>query len=421
MSHRKGAAVLAASAVLACAGLVRAAEPQAGRPVNASGLSLDKPYMLADTGPADTSLMGLSDKLGFGKPMNDFGLTIGGWIQGGYTYNFRNVRVNEGRVFDFENEDPTLHQAVVYIDKTIDFKKKEFQLGGHIEMMYGADARLIHANGIFDHYGLGDGPENQFDPTQFYIDVFLPVGNGLNIRAGKFVTLLGQETINPTQNSFYSHSYLFGFAIPFTHMGAYGTYAINDKFTVDVGASRGWEQGFEDNNGDAIDIFGRVSWLINEKSNTKLMVTGIGGPERAGNNDDYRYVLDVIFTTGLSDQLTLTVNGDWGYEDGAASDGSSAQWYGVATYLTYKVNDMVSINARGEWFADPDGARGVGTTGAVWEATLGVDIHPLSAQKNWASLRIRPEIRYDYANDGLFAGGTKHDQWTAGVDAIFGF
>jgi hypothetical protein len=420
MSHRKGAAILAATALLACAGLVRAAEPQP----DASALSLDKPKYLADTGPADTSLMGVADKLGVGKPMNDFGLTAGGFVELGYTYNFRNVRVNQGRVFDFENQDPTLNQAVLYIDKAIDFKKKEFQVGGHLEMMYGADARLIHANGIFDHYGVGDGPENQFDPTQFYVDVFLPVGNGLNIRAGKFVTLLGQEVINPTGNAFYSHSYLFGFAIPFTHTGVYATYAFTDTFTVDFGISRGWEQGFEDNNGCAIDVFGRVTWLINEKTGTKLLVTGIGGPERAGsnNNDDYRYVIDVIFLHNLSDQLSLAINGDWGFEqNGSPIDGDDAQWFGVAGYLTYKINDMFSVNARGEWFEDPDAARGFGVTGSVWEATLGLDIHPLASNKNFATLRIRPEIRWDYSNDAFFAGGTKHDQWTFGVDAIFGF
>jgi hypothetical protein len=423
MSHRKGAALLAASTLLACAGLVRAAEPQAANtPVPASALSLDRPVYLADTGPADTSLMGVADKIGVGKPLNDFGLTIGGYVEGGVTYNFRDVKVNNGRVFDFENEDPTLNQLVVYIDKPIDFKKKEFQIGGHVEMMWGADARLIHANGIFDHYGVGNGPENQFDPTQFYLDFFLPVGNGLNIRAGKFVTLLGQEVINPTGNALYSHSYLFGFAIPFTHTGAYATYNFNDAITVDFGFSRGWEQGFEDNNGCAIDIFGRLSWLIDEKKATKLLITAIGGPERAGNTDDYRYVLDVVFTTKLADQWVLTVNGDWGFEENAGIRGEDAQWYGVAGYLTYNVCDNLAVNARGEWFEDPDGARGLGVTGSVYEVTLGLDIKPLVSNKNWASLHIRPEIRWDYSTDPFFGGGgDKHDQWTAAVDAIFGF
>lgn len=417
MSHRNGAAALVASALLACAGLVHAAEPAPAAP-----LSLDPtPRYLADTGPADTSLMGLADKLGVGGPLKDYGLTIGGYVEASWTYNFRNVRVNEGRVFDFENQDPTLNQLVLYVDKQVDFAKHEFQIGGHVEMMYGADARLIHANGIFDHYGPADGPNNQFDPTQFYLDFFLPVGNGLNIRAGKFVTLLGQETINPTNNTFYSHSYLFGFAIPFTHLGAYGTYKLSDAVTIDAGVSRGWEQGFEDNNHDAIDVFGRVSWTLNDKTGTKLLITGIGGPERANDTGDYRYVLDVIFTHNLSEKLSLVVNGDWGFEENGGASGEDAQWYGVASYLTYKVNDCVSVSGRGEWFEDPDGARGLGVTGSVWEVTLGLDIHPLVSDKNWASLRIRPEIRYDYSNDPFFAGGTKHDQWTFGVDAIFGF
>jgi hypothetical protein len=403
MSQRKGAALLAASALFACAGLVRAAEP-----------SFDKPYYLAAQGPADTSLMGVADQLGISKPLDDFGLKIGGYAEASVSYNFRNNKVNQGHVFDFEAQDPTLNQAVIYIDKGIDFKKKEFQIGGHVEMMYGADARLIHANGVMDSPTLGTGPNNQFDPTQFYLDVFVPVGNGLNIRAGKFVTLLGNEVINPTGNALYSHSYLFGFAIPFTHTGVYGTYAISDAVTVDLGASRGWEQGFRDNNGDSIDVFGRVSWNINEKSGTKLFVTGIGGPEQANNSDDYRYVLDVIFTTKLSDQLVLTVNGDWGYEDGAAVGG-------VAGYLAYNINDNLAVNLRGEWFEDPDGARGLGTTGSVYEVTLGLDIKPLVSNKNFASLHIRPEIRYDYSNDPFFDGGNKHDQWTAAVDAVFGF
>jgi hypothetical protein len=423
MVQRKGAALLAASALLACAGLVRAAEPQAVVTAPVSALSLDRPVLLADTGPADSSLMGVADKLGVSKPLNDFGLVIGGYVEGGVTYNFRNTKINQGRVFDFEAQDPTLNQLVVYIDKAIDFKKKEFQVGGHVEMMYGADARLIHANGIMDVPNASSGPNNQFDPTQFYLDFFVPVGNGLNIRAGKFVTLLGQETINPTGNALYSHSYLFGFAIPFTHTGVYGTYAISDTMTVDLGVSRGWEQGFKDNNNDSIDVFGRLTWLLNEKSATKVLITGIGGPEQAGDSGDYRYVLDVIFTTKIGDQLTLTVNGDWGYENHAALDGGAAQWYGVATYLGYTLPgvEWLTLNARGEWFEDPDGARGLGTLGSVWEVTVGLDIKPLASNKNFASLHIRPEIRWDYSNDPFFAGGTKHDQWTAAVDVVFGF
>ena len=316
--------------------------------------------------------MGLANKLGIDKTLTSNGLTIGGYVEASTSYNFRNTRFNTGHVFDFENQDPTLNQLVLFIDKQVDTKSKSFNMGGHVEMMYGADARLIHANGVFDHYGVGDGPNNQFDPTQFYLDFFIPVGNGLTIRAGKFVTLLGQEVINPMGNALYSHSYLFGFAIPFTHMGVYGTYSVNDAWTFDLGVSRGWEQGFEDNNHDSIDVFGRATWTINAKSSTKLFITGIGGPEQAGDSGDYRYVLDVIFTTKIGDNLTATLNGDWGYEGHAGNDGGvAAQWYGVAGYLGYAINDMCTLNFRGEWFDDADA---------------------LAAWARWAAFMKRPSV-----------------------------
>ena len=235
------------------------------------------------------------------------------------------------------------------------------------------------------------------------------------------MTLFGQEVINPTGNALYSHSYLFGYAIPFTHTGAYATYNFSDAITVDAGFSRGWDQALEDNNGCSIDVFGRVTWNINAKTGTKLLVTGIGGPERGGNSNDYRYLLDAVFTTNIGDNLTFTLNGDWGYEEHAATDGGAAQWYGVAAYAGYKLNDMMTFNARAEWFEDPDGARGLGTTGSIYEVTLGLTIKPFSSNRNFASLLFRPEVRYDYSEDAFFVGGTKHDQWTFAVDAIFGF
>ncbi|HSI37002.1 MAG: outer membrane beta-barrel protein [Phycisphaerae bacterium] len=420
MFHRKGAALVAATALLGFAGIAQAAEPQQSiAPVTPAGLTLDTPKYLAETGPADSSLMGLAEKMGAGKTLGSYGLTIGGWVEGSLTYNTRNVQTSEGRVFDFENQDPNLNQLVIYVNKDVDKTAKTFQVGGRMEWMWGADARLIHSNGMFDHYGVNDGPNEQFDLTQLYLDLYFGnVGTGLNVRLGKFVTLLGQETIDPNQNALYSHSYLFGYAIPFTHTGAYATYGFNDAITIDAGFSRGWEQSLEDNNGCAIDLFGRVSWNIDK--NSALKVTFIGGPEQAGNNDDYRYVLDVIYLTKIGDNLSLAINADFGWEENAASDGGDANWCGIAGYLTYAFSPGFALNVRAEYFSDNDGARGLGTD-TVYEVTVGLDIKPLQSNKNFASLRFRPEIRYDYAPNDFFAGGTKNDQWTFGIDAIFGF
>jgi hypothetical protein len=193
------------------------------------------------------------------------------------------------------------------------------------------------------------------------------VGEGVKLRAGKMVTHMGYETINPTTNPLFSHSYLFGFAIPFTHTGAMAFYKLSDEVTVMGGFSRGWEQSLEDSN-DSLDALAQVMWTVNDKFT--LIFSNTTGPEAAGNNSDYRTVFDVIATYQLRPDLQLALNGDYGYESDAAANGGDAQWFGMAGYATQKLNDNLSATGRLEWFDDHDGARGLGTT--VYEATLGV-------------------------------------------------
>ena len=79
---------------------------------------------------------------------------------------------NTGRVFDFENQDLTLDQIEVNVQRAVDATKGKWDVGFMIDGMYGADGRLIHSNGL-DFYGPGDAsnggqqfPQNQFDLTQ---------------------------------------------------------------------------------------------------------------------------------------------------------------------------------------------------------------------------------------------------------------
>jgi hypothetical protein len=423
MVHRKGVSLLAACAALACAGLVRASDfTTAGEGVTLSQQT--RPIYAAEG--ARKPLMGAIERAGMAQQLDDQGIDVGGHIQVGWTYNFDtpDSQVNVGRVFDFEDQDPTFHQAVIYVDRAIKASSDKFDIGGRMEWMWGGDARLIHANGLFDHYGFplfpgspgtGDGPDEQFDLTQLYITANLPIGEGLLVTAGKFVTLLGYEYINPTGNPLYSHSYLFGFAIPFTHTGVLGKYHFNENCAITLGVVRGWDQALEDNN-DMVSFTGQ---LAHTSENWDLYFNFITGPEQEEEEDDYRTVLDLIFVYRISDQLTLAANADYGWEEDAASDGDDAQWCGIAGYATYKISDMFALQGRIEYFSDEDAARGFDTT--VYEATFGVNIRPLPADQYGSGLVVRPEIRWDGADDDIFDGGEEDTQITFGVDAIYAF
>lgn len=412
MFSRKGLAAVA-SAVLACGSVVNAADDLSA---GGSGLTLQQPLYAQAAAPRKP-LMSALDKMGAAKPLDDAGINVGGWVEVSWTHNFGDPAgdINNGRVFDFEHNDPTFNQAVIFIEKAVAPSGTNFDIGGRVEFMWGGDARLIHSSGILANNGVDNGPDEQCDLTQAYAQVNIPVGNGLVLTAGKFVTPLGAETINPTTNWLYSHSFLFGYAIPFTNTGVTAKYWFSPECTVMVGVIHGWEMSNGDNNNSHTYLaqVGHTS----EKYDVYLNL--ITGPEQDENEQDWRSVIDLVFVYRAADNLTLMLNADYGWEDGAGDDGDDAHWCGVAGYAKYKVSDMFSVVGRLEYFNDQDGARGIGAT--AYEATLGLNITPLPNDELGSNLVIRPEIRYDWSNDEIFDGADDDQQVTFGVDAIFMF
>ena len=431
MFRRKACLGLAVSSVLFGVGMARAEDAK-------SGVSLDKPIYLADT--SRKPLMAALDKAGAASTLDSEGINITGFVDMGWTYNFDtpNNHTNNGRVFDFEDQDKNFNQADIQISRAVDASKHHFDLGFNIEMMYGSDARLIHSKGL-NFYGpewagnsAADTPshpgtidtdfDEEFDLTQANLVMALPFGNGLTVTAGKFVTLLGYEYINPTLNPFYSRSFLFGFAIPFTHTGITGKYQINDQWTATLGAVRGWETSSDDNNGSPSGI-GQVTYAATDK--LSFAVTGICGPEQASDTGHYRTVIDVVGIYKLGDNTTIGANIDYGYGSRQGNDvgfdgkPGTGDWWGAAVYVSQKIDPHFTFNVRGEYFNDDDGCRGLDTT--VYELTAGLAITPMP-DNAWASgFVFRPEIRWDHANNEIFNDAGDRNQFTVGGDIIFAF
>jgi hypothetical protein len=399
---------------------------QAADPVAAAALSAaPKPLFLAEEDAGRKPLMSAIDRTGGGEMMRNLGVDISGHYEGSYTWSFDNPPddVIAGRVFDVQHDEYLTNQIDVAIQRTIEATndaklgyKDKYNVGFKFEALWGYDARFIHANGLFDHYNDDNSRNEEWDIVQAYAQVGMPIGNGLLVTLGKFVTPIGYETINPTTNPLFSHSYLFGFAIPFTHTGVTAKYNFTEELSVTGGVVRGWDQALEDNN-DAVSFLFSAGYMVSDKIN--LTLNGITGPEQTDNNGRYRTVLDLIATYAFSDQLTLALNADYGVDASASAGGENGQWYGVAAYGQYKCNDQFAVNLRGEWFNDKDDVRGIGTN--IYEATLGVAIKPFPNNNLGSNLVIRPEVRYDYAQEAFFDGGTDHGQFTAGADVLFTF
>ena len=373
-------------------------------------------------------LMSLFDKAGLARPLDAARINVFGHIEGSYTYNFDNPArgLNLGRVFDFNDARFQINQLDLNIERQVDPTK--FDIGGRLEMLYGTDSRFIHSSDFID-YGnknqssssssssgsLVNGPEYQFDIPQLTLNLNIPIGNGLHVQVGKFLFF---KQIDPNASVFYSHSFTFGGALPFTLTGATASYPITPDLTVEGGFSRGWGQTLTDNNG-AIDALGRVNYKISKDTTFTLAL--ITGPERYHDNGHYRTVFDGSITYSVNDRLTLLFDGVYGYQAEPSGFGNdSDQWYGLASYAIYKLCDYANLNLRGEFYRDEEGFT-TGIKQTLFEVTLGMTLTPFPDSTFGQNLKIRPEIRDDYSTRAYFNGLRDHNQFTFAVDAYYDF
>jgi len=449
MFYRKDVVLMAVAGLLASSGYAMA-ESQ-------SSLSLDPRVLTADDAAPQAPLMSMLGKAGVDQKAL-MGFNIYGWVESGYTYNHRKGGSGNGSTgiipgpFNHEvGNHYMLNQVDIRFERQI-VDPKKFDVGGMIEVVYGTDPGFLHSSGM--PFNGNDPSDNgspadpvadkyranyQFDVLQAYVDVSLPVGNGLTIRTGKFVTVLGYETIDPRGNPFYSHSYSFN-ALPFTATGVMAMYQVNDSLKVSAGISRGWDQTLEDS-GPAggkcyPDALGNITWTINPQM-TAVLNWNVG-PQNFNDTSHYRTVINPILFYQVTDALKIGVEGLYIYDGGlngdVASGGTVSHAYGdvwaVDVYAGYKVNDYLTVNGRFEKYHTS--ATGLGAVTAtdlgarsIYSITLGTTIVPLPKDPWGKNISVRPEIRYDFTDSsaGPFSaqGRTFKDQLTFGADVIVTF
>jgi hypothetical protein len=399
----------------------------------ASTLTLDQTpiapkYMDDATPPTPWTVQGAIDKTPVGQFLDNYKLTFNMYAEASYSYNFGAPlnHFNYDRVFDVDDQHVDLNQVDFQFGRAVATSGNAYDVGFLVDALYGTDGRFIHSNGL-DFYGIHNGglsPAQQWDLEQAYATVYAPWGNGVNFTIGKFATLLGYETINPTTNPLFSHTYSFGFAIPFTNTGVTAKYQLNNQWTATLGFTRGWDQALKDDNGDDIDVIGQLAYASGNVKGLTGDINFISGPESpnapgTGVNRYWRSVVEGILSYAWGDNWTFATDAVLGYEPHSGFNGSAGYWYGDSLYAIYKFNSYLSATGRVEYFNDDDGARGLGAE--VYEATAGVEITPFPTNQYLASLLFRPELREDWSNKTSFDAGTKYNQTTLAAELIYKF
>lgn len=369
-------------------------------PVQAAPSTLES--RMADVEKSVSEMKGKADfdGLSFFK-----GVRFSGFLDAYYTFDFNEPadgKVNY-RNFDFNHNSLTLNQVSFDMSRPV---SESAPLGYMLQLDFGPTADWVNGP---DPVGGTSSTSAHF--LQYYLSGRVPVGRGLTLDVGKFVTQHGAEVIDTRGDWNYSRGLLFAWAIPYYHFGLRATYPVSDKVTLGAYLVNGWNNVL-DNNGAKTGGF-QLVW--NPTSRFSFIQNYMLGPEQTGNSDDIRHLWDSLLIVKLHDKVTFMTNFDYGRDRVA---GSPVHWIGTANYLKLQLTPTFSLTPRFEFFSDPMGFS-TGTRQQLKEFTITPEF--LFNEH----LVTRFEFRRDWSNQPTFttgeAGKDPQIQNTAAVGMILKF
>jgi hypothetical protein len=362
-----------------------------------------------------------------------------------------NDGLNFGRLFDDHANQFQLNQLLLTANKPLDPKNSDYQWGFKAQVMYGSDARYTQFLGELNR--VDPNQRYQLDVVEANILAHLPwlTEGGIDIKAGQYPTPIGYETIDPSTNPFYSHSYIFNFAAPLKHTGLLAVTHVNDVLDIYSDVDTGTNTTFGplgDNNGAVGGIGGFNLTLMGGKLTVLALThfapdqaTRLLSPLGVNANGQWRFYNDMVVTYKATDALTLVTEAAWA-RDGYGVVGKPVNAMGLSQYAAYTLTDTLTLNGRLEYFRDDnnffvasypsnDGAilaqqgfapfvhTAPGSNTTYGEMTVGVTWKP-ALPAPITGLAIRPEVRWDHAftDNHPFNAQVNNNSVTLGVDAV---
>ena len=355
---------------------------------------------------------------------------VSAWMDFDYTYRSSGSGQNNvAPVMNRFGNEPLVRSLGIDITKPLD--SSCFSWGFNVIAIAGADASFLQptAGGWSN-----DDPRFGTSFTDLNVTFHLPIltDGGVDVKVGRQTTCLGPMGALPWQRYFDSSDYAWYNMEEGRYTGVSTVWHINKRLDwyngVEIG---GWGVFFD----DAVRGFDYLTqinyWLDEECKNTKAWVTLLTGPtdftvgQRGLNTTVFEFGIqhnwNECWYQIVDTQIVYSKGPVFGTQTTNMPNGYQERAYDLYTYIGRHINNNLDVNFRAEWYYDVDGggyAGGFGIPGTTyWEFTVGPDYHPTK----W--LQIRPEIRYDFANNANFgpAGDLKKDQLSIAIEALFKF
>ena len=355
-----------------------------------------------------------------------------GWIEP--TANLSTSRDrNYPETNDLYSNRVELGQAVVYVERLPDeVQRDHVDWGYHLTAFFGTDYRSTTNKGYFSSQLEGHDRQYGFDPVLEYVDVYFPhVAQGMNVRAGRFISIPGIEAQLTPNNYMFSHSLLYA-VDPFTDTGVLATIQVKDGLVVQAGVSASHDVApwTVDAKPSFMGCVSATTESVND--NFYVCANGINDGTYAFNNIQmydatwyHRFHKTWHIATeayGMYQREVPSVHGPIAIEKGTNGANCRAselrcfapEWAAV-NYLNKEFSAHDYLSLRNDFLNDKKGQR-TGYAGRYSEATL--------SYNHWigTTVQIRPEIRFDHAWDRrTYDLGTRANQFTVATDVVFHF
>lgn len=329
-------------------------------------------------------------------------VTVAGSVEAFYSWNFADPRngITNLRGFDDRHDAITLSNVVLDVTGTAE------RLTARLALQFG---HTPNAYTLAEPQAPVAGSAGESDRftwrfiQQANLGYTAPVGRGLLVEAGIFLSPIGPESMAAKDDWNFSRSNLF-FGLPFYHAMVRASYPVTDDLRVGAGVLNGWND-IVDNNG-AKTVEAHALW---SRAPVTLGVLYMGGRERARGAPEgrtFRHLFDAWAQIDATDCLQLLVHGDVGLEQ---NDFGTSSWLAGALYARYRLAGPLYVAVRGDWFQETAASNADGAAATIfWPATDEDGRARIASFTGTVEVRpvdpvsFRLELRHDDANVDMF-------------------
>lgn len=333
-------------------------------------------------------------------PQNESKLTVGGYVEAYYAYNFNRPsnRITEFRAFDNRHNTFALQSAVLdasWANRHLE-ARLALQFGLATETYYRASEPSLPGASLTP----SSGPDFFRHIQQAYLG-WKAIPEVLTVQAGLFLSPVGPESMATHDNWTWSHSMLF-FGLPFYHAGARARWQINRKQALRLGVYNGWNDALDNNSEKTLGI--EYNYDPSEELALGVVyVSGVERPDGAIEGRAWRHLLDLYAVWSPLERVALLAHADAGAEPNALG---FSGWVAGDVRARVKLSRRFFFAVRGTTFleqrAEKDGvtAAPIAIPAArMYSGSLTLEARPRE------QLSFKLEGRHDRASAPVFFSG----------------